>query len=139
MQGPIEAEDYIDDPSIEGSEEVLRRIPPWHQPPPGAEFRPFSSAFYDDEDGHPMSVYLAKDIAEAGHTVDVVMEGHEGYALVAISVGLLRDLGQILVRSATEKEPYHALVVGAKTQGVRRRIARAARWVIEPPRNRNQP
>jgi hypothetical protein len=139
MPGPPEVANYVDDPSIANSEDVLRRIPPRHQPPPHAEFRPFSSAFYDDEDGHPMSVYLAKGITELGQTVDVVMEGHEGYALVAINVGVLRDLSQILVRAPTNNEPYHALVVGAKTQGVRRRMAKASRWVIEPPHSRHDP
>jgi hypothetical protein len=126
------AAEYIDDLNIDDSDEVLRRIPPWHQPRPGDEWRPNSSAFYDDPDGSPMSAYLAKDMVEAGLELIVVMEDHPGYALVAIRVGLLRSLSQIIVRDPTDKEPFHVLVVGPKTQGTRRRIAKSCRWVVEP-------
>jgi hypothetical protein len=39
----------------------------------------------------------------------------------------------VIVRDPLPNEPAHALVVGHKTTGSRRRWARAAIWVVEPP------
>ena len=61
-----------------------------------------------------------------------VLAGHPGFALAAITAGLARECGQVLVRDPIPDQPADALVVGRKTESVRRRFALEARWVKEP-------
>lgn len=83
-------------------------------------------AFKDDRDGAPTSVYLAD---EAGSWNDV-MAGHEGFGLVAITAGVVRECSLSVVRQAEPGFPYHAVLTGVKPDSVARRLARAAVWVI---------
>lgn len=120
----------LDDPSIPDDADLLRRIPPWHFyfDEKLGRIRPSKAAFEDDGDGSPMSVVLA---SEAGPP-ESVLAGHPVFALAAITAGLARSLGQLIVRDPTPEEPAHAVVVGRKTDGIKRRIAREARWVVLP-------
>jgi hypothetical protein len=120
-----------DDSTIPDDEDLWRRIPPWHfvfDENRGA-VRPSSAAFDDDEDGQPMSVYLAS----AAAAPDIVLRGHAGFALATITAGLARECQQALVRDPLPEAPSHAVVIGRKTHGIRRRFAREAQWVISPP------
>ncbi|HZO27835.1 MAG TPA: hypothetical protein VFH48_17800 [Chloroflexota bacterium] len=121
----------LDDPSIPDDAELWRRIPPWHFYFDGklGRIRPSKAAFEDDGDGSPMSVILA---AEAGQP-ERALEGHEGYALAVITAGLARSCGQQIVRDPTAEEPAHAVVIGLKTDSIKRRFAREARWAVLPP------
>ena len=128
-----ESESITDDPSIGDENELWRRIPHWWIVPDEnrGSFRPASAAFDDDRDG-PMSVFLASVMAEIGRTPEHVLIGHDGYGLCGVAALIVRREGQIIVRHPTEVEPAHAEVVGYKSGGVRKRISREARWIIQP-------
>ncbi len=80
-----------------------------------------------------MSVVPAELVLAAGRTAESVLAGHDAYALAGIPVALVAGLGLQLVPDPLPDEPAHALVVGHKTQGTRRKMAKAARWVVPPP------
>ena len=121
----------LDDPSISDDAELWRRIPPWHfyRDEKLGRVRPSKAAFEDDGDGSPMSVVLAADAGAPGSA----LAGHAGFALAAITAGLARSCGQGVVRDPTPDEPAHAVVIGRKTDSIKRRFAREARWVVLPP------
>src|SRR5437870_136262 len=85
-----------DDPSIPDSEDLWRRIPPRHfiADENRGVIRPSSAAFEDDDDGSPMSVYLASDTPSPG----AALVGHAGFALAAITARLARECKQGIVR-----------------------------------------
>lgn len=121
---------YTDDLTISDDADLWRRIPPWHfyYDENIAQIRPKSAAFDNDPDGSPMSVVIA-----AESSPEAVLAEHEGYALASFKAGLARECNQLVVRDPLPTEPAHALVVGAKSKGTRRRLAREASWVIPPP------
>lgn len=124
---------YVDDLTIRDTDDLWRRVPhtPRHIVWDGNRncHRVSSAAFDDDADGEPMSVVLA---AEAGDPTGV-LRGHPGYGVVAFEAGVARSRQQIVVRDPLPDQPTHGLVVGRKTDSVRRAFARAARWVRRPP------
>lgn len=127
--------DYVDDETIADSDPIWRRIPPRHFvfDENKGMMRPSSAAFEDHPDGSPMSVVLGKMASEAGRTPETVLEGHEGYGLVAFPASVARAKGQKIVKKWLQEEPAHAEVFGKKTKGVRKAIAKASDWIIEPP------
>jgi hypothetical protein len=50
--------------------------------------------------------------------------------LAAVTAGLVRKCGQSVVRDPLLEEPAHALVVGTKTDSVRKRLAKGSTWVV---------
>ena len=122
------------DASIRDESIVWRRIPPWHiiYDENLGRWRPSSSAFADDPDGQSMSVVLAE--AVGGRGTAEILAGHEGFALAAVPVGVVRACGLGVIRDPLESEPAHALVVGPKPKAVQRRLAKAAVWAVPPPR-----
>jgi hypothetical protein len=106
---------------------VWRRIPPWHFPKKQGQTRPNSPAFDDDPDG-PMSV----SIAPPGRDPAELLVGHDGFALVELSIEDLQAAGQTLVPAPTAEDPHHAEVIGDKAKA-KRTLAKAARWVVPPP------
>ena len=120
----------FDDPSIPDDAELWRRIPPWHFyfDEKLGRLRPSKAAFEDDGDGSPMSVVLAFDAGPP----ESVLVGHARFALATITAGLVRICGQGVVRDPIPDEPAHAVVVGRKTDSIKRRFAREARWVVPP-------
>ena len=119
-----------DDATILGDEILWRRVPPWHVVPDQNRVgRTVSSgAFDDDTDGSPMSVVLAAGAAGP----DTVLVGHEGFGLVGFRASLARELGLSVRRDPTESEPAHAVVVGRKSHGVRKRLRAGSNWVLRP-------
>jgi hypothetical protein len=131
---PAEAGLPPDDLSIPGAAVLWRRVPPHHfVPDAGGTIRPSSAAFENDPDGDPMSTVLATP----GRDPFPVLLGNDSWALVAIPVTLVRELGWVLSRQPTQDEPDHVVVFGNKTLGRRRRVARACTWVIAPPSMRS--
>lgn len=132
-----EPSDYADDPSIENSAPLWRRIgPQWVVKDENrGEFRPSSAAFHDHKDS-PMSVLVEAIVRATQRTHEDVLEGFDGYSLCAFTAGAARDLGQrVATRPEVPEEPAHAFVVGKKTGRVSRELSRASRWVIlNPPR-----
>lgn len=79
-----------------------------------------------------MSVVLGDDVRAVGRDPGSVLIGHAGFALAALTAGQVRNDGQRVVRDPLPDEPAHALVVGVKPQGARRRWAKSAHWVVAP-------
>jgi hypothetical protein len=71
-------------------------------------------------------------IFDVGQDPETAIEGLVNFALCAISVGLLRQLGFEVVPAPLEAEENHAEVRGPKTHRLRSQIAKSATWVIQP-------
>jgi hypothetical protein len=129
------SKNFPDDPSIDGSAELLRRIPDWHFvfDENTNAFRPSSAAFEDDRDGHPMSVFRADIILGSGGALERVLTGHQTYALAAITAALARQFQQSIHPDPLHSEPSHAVVCGRKTKAIQRQFARSSRWIVAPP------
>jgi hypothetical protein len=123
--------DPPDDLTIPDDAVLWRRIPSWHwvQDENLGRMRPSTAAFEDDDDGSPMSVALASECAGP----EVVLAGHEGFALAAFTAGFARQRGQRIARDPRPGEPWHAVVIGKKTHSVRKQLARDCQWVVAPP------
>lgn len=90
--------------------------------------RPSSDCFSDNlRDGSSMSVFDSK----LSLGLESILEGHEGFGVVALTVGQVRAEGMTVVRTK-DGGSGHCEVVGKKTSGARSRLAKAAVWVIEP-------
>lgn len=131
-------EHFPDDPSITNESDLLRRIPPYHivmDNNLGAR-RPSSAAFEDDDDGEPMSVYLAPTLAAEGRAADTVLAGHAGFGLAAITAGLAREKAQTVHPDPLPQESSHTVVCGDKRAGgkkcAKKGFALGARWIVEP-------
>jgi hypothetical protein len=123
--------EYLDDASISDQDQLLRRIPPQHlvfDSNKGA-YRPSSAAFDDSPDGSPMSVLIADVMLQEGRSPLAALKGHPDFSLVSIKAGLVRQCGQKIVRNPLPQEKAHGLVVGKKTNSVRKRLARNAIWI----------
>lgn len=93
------------------------------------ERRPSSDCFTDNlKDGSSMSVFDA----EQCNGSEAVLDGHPDYGLVSVTVGQLRAEGLNVIRTA-DGGRGHCEVVGNKSHGVRRRLAKLAQWVVDPP------
>lgn len=128
---------YEDDRSIADDSELWRRIPPWHlvEDKNRGGKRISKAAFEDHPDGSPMSVVLGAEVLATGRDPQSVIAGHDDFCLAAVTAGLARSLNQGIIRKPLVDEPAHAEVFGKKTDGVRKRFARAAVWVIQPNDN----
>jgi hypothetical protein len=60
------------------------------------------------------------------------MTGHEGFALAAITARLVREHGQVVVRTPADI-PGHVEVIGPKSRTVLAHFAQQAIWVVPPP------
>ena len=117
-----------DDPRIAGDRILFRRIPPnggrtlWS--PDGAA--DFSSQNFSDKLDE-LSLYLADEA-----TCDQVLAGHEGFGLVQITAGKMREiLGSDVVfnRDCSDPIPGHVLVCGNIKTSKRGKLKKAATWV----------
>jgi len=121
---------YIDDDLIPSTAVLWRRIPVWHYKFDQNEndFRPSTASYEDDKEGSPMSAYLATECGEPASA----LEGHEGFGLVAFTVSQARDLGMKIVRDERPGPRGHVLIVGKKTDRVRKGLKRCCDWVERP-------
>lgn len=127
---PAEADLPPDDLSIPSEAVLWRRVPDYHfVPAADGTLRPSSAAFDDDPDSDPMSTILAR----TGRDPFPVLLGNEGWALAGVPVRLIRELGWVVQRRPISAEPDHVVVIGNKSPGKRRRVARECAWVIPPP------
>lgn len=76
-----------------------------------------------------MSVSIESVLSQVGLGPDDVLRNHEGFGLVALTVGLVREHGQGVVRRPLAEDLAHAEVVGSKTRSVRRTFAKEAVWI----------
>jgi len=133
------SDNFPDDLSIPNESNLLRRIPPNHFYFDENEnrIRPSSAAFEDDEDDHPMSVYLSGVLLRENREPSSVLVGHEGYALAAITAGLAREKNQTIHPDPLPDESSHAAVCGDKGRSQktapRKQFALMAVWIVGPP------
>jgi len=120
-----------DQPRIADDTVVLRRIPPHNStsPLPEGDFRPNSDNFKDDEDGE-LCVDLKLDDEQPART----LEGHDGFGLIALTVEEIRSVGLDVEQRKLDENPAHAIIVGNKTQGRRKKLSlfASARWIKRP-------
>ena len=86
--------------------------------------RPSTQAFKQGGAEGLVSVYLKAETTSNA----VVEEGPEPF-LVAIGVGVLRDLGLGVVRDPESGGPGHCAITGRNTKATLNRIVQAAAWV----------
>ena len=128
------------DPSIANSTDLFRRIHPeldiqWDA---NAGCWTFKSRAFQNTGGVKfgnMSVVLGDTLDADGRAPGdvLVRAGTPEWYLAAITAGDARAEDQGVMRAPMTVEPAHGNVVGEKTRGRRRALARAARWVIQPP------
>jgi len=82
-----------------------------------------------------MSVYLSSVLASENRQASVVLAGHDGFALAAVSADLARSLSQTVHPDPLPDESSHAVVCGdkdAKSRRVAKSLAKAAIWIVGP-------
>jgi hypothetical protein len=133
---------WEDDQTIDDEELLLRRVHPSQIVPDANRggFRPSSAAFDDDDDGHPMSVYLDSVMEQLGLDHSRVLDDHPPtFGVAGIAAGACRDESQVVVRDPEPGEPAHtcdpahAVVAGPKGRKLRPRTWKhAVWWLVEP-------
>ena len=131
---PGTSQPYEDDTTIGDDAELWRRIPPWHVVPDANRGgkRISKAAFEDHPDGSPMSVVLGQEVLASGRDASSVVNGFQDFCLASVTAGLARSLNQGIARRPLPDEPAHAEVFGKKTDSVRKKLAKAAVWIIGP-------
>jgi hypothetical protein len=126
---------YSNDTSIADEADLWRRISPiWMILDENlGVWRVSSAAFDDSRDGTPLSVLLAEVVVAGGRSAQDLLSRFPGYCLAAITAGIARGCGQGVARTPLPEEPAHASVFGRKTKGVKKKLAKAATWVVAPP------
>jgi hypothetical protein len=125
-----------DDPSIRDDVRLLRRIiPEWVVADHNTNSKRVSSAAFSNSSGEHgieegMSVFLEDVLAAEGRTPASVLKGYESNALIAITAGWVRSLGQGVVRDPLPDETAHAQVMGDKNANMRRKLAKNYEWVV---------
>ena len=139
MTTPAEpANSDTDDLSIAGDEILYRRVPPQavkRSPTTGLAERAGSGDFEDSDDGTPCSIFIRSKLDENGLGLSDVLKGYEGKVGVAeFSAQDARDAGfGVVHRPDEEGGPAHGGLTGKKTQGARKKLAKATRIVVQPP------
>lgn len=120
-----------DDSSVAGDTKLHRGVASLHVVPDDNQdrLRPSSAAFNHYE----MSIVLDDTLAASGRSPADALAGLPHDFLASLRAGLVREHGQIVVRSETEEEPAHGDVIGRKAKAVQRAFARAAEWEVPPP------
>ncbi len=123
-----------DDPSIEDDSELWRRIKPEQvvRDDNRGILRPSSAAFSDSSDGSPMSVQLASIVAENGGDARWALASYPDMYLAALTAGQVRARKLGVIRQPLPEDPAHGGVTGEKTSGIKKYLAKTARWVIGP-------
>jgi tRNA G18 (ribose-2'-O)-methylase SpoU len=104
------------------SESLHRRIHPSHVKPDGS----LSSAAFTAPELSVDRVAL--------RTVAETLANHAGYGVAALSTGYVRSLDQEVRAAPDLLNRAHALVVGRKSKGIQRKIAKSATWVVRTGR-----
>lgn len=127
-------EEPEDDPSVGPDLILYRWVPPQHWRRRDGQIECRDGAFknFPNPELLRMSIVLDDTLRDDGREPSAIIEGRRDFGLVALTARQVRDIEQRVIRSATEDEPAHGDVWGEKPGAVRRRLASAAEWVIEP-------
>ena len=135
--------DPPDDRSISDDFVLLRRIAPSFYVLKDGRPILSSGAFNDPPDGSSMSVHVLEKLAELGLDAVNVIDGHDGYGLVALTAGQFRDegFGIVWVPDVADgvRGQAHAEVHCKKTPGKRKRLREGCRHLTGPLAVTSQP
>ena len=121
--------DWKDDPTIEGNERLLRRIPKtWVRLNRDGTLKITSAAFKDRE----LSVNIESLMVQDGRNAKDSLRGYSGYGLASINSGVAREHHQAVIRQPTEEEPAHGIVFGNKPRSVARKMRNCAELIVKP-------
>ncbi len=120
-----------DDPSVADGTKLHRGVAQEHvvRDQNQHRLRPSSAAFNHYE----MSIVLDDTLTASGRTPADALERLPQEFLAFLRAGLVREHGQVVIRSESESEPAHGDVIGHKTGAIKRKFARSADWEIPPP------
>lgn len=124
-----------DDTSVTDLTLLYRWVPPAHvrRTPSGVECRDGAFKNFPNPATRRMSVVLDDTLRALGREPRSILAGKPGYGLIAVTAAHVRAEQQRVARSPLPDEAAHGDVWGDKTAGRRRRLARQAQWIIEPP------
>jgi hypothetical protein len=121
-----QAKDPPDDPSIGGGEKVLRRIVPDRYSRRNG--LPEKGTFKKDGGGSGTSVTLWR----SDQDLQVTLEGHDGFGVVAIYVDQLREHGLSVAFVHEPGNPNHCEIFGDRAGAILKDLAEKSRWVVHP-------
>ncbi len=126
----------MDDLSIRDNSDLLRRIPfvkgsqvVWDDNV--KRYKPSSAAFNNTTGSNSMSIVLAEKLEKGRKPSDVVM-GYDNNCLISFKARVARENNQRIIHDALPDEPAHGSVIGEKSKKVKRALAKASVWVVEP-------
>ena len=125
---------YADDSSIADDSILWRRIhPTWVVADENrGGFRVSSAAFDNSEDGTPTSVHLEVIARAIGLAAEKILTPFVGYGMASLAAGQARACNQSVGRDPQPDDPTHGFLGGQKTKSVKKRLAAACLWVINP-------
>ena len=88
--------------------------------------RPGSGVFKDPE----MSIHLDDVLEDEGRGPESVLDGKPTHSLVALTARFVKGEDQDVRRTPIPEDASHGEVCGTKTQGRRKRFAKAAEFVV---------
>jgi hypothetical protein len=130
----------VDDQTILNTDHLLRRLPNWpnmtkfdHNK---GQLRPSSAAFGDQESGDVrVSTTHQESLLASGGDIKDAIRHHPKFGLAQLNVSYARSslsTPQIVVRDPTSDDDHHCLLVGRKTDGDKRKLAKNCVILIEP-------
>lgn len=126
-------EERIDDVSIPNTDRLFRRVPAnqLNDNPDGTK-RPSSAVFKTTE----LSVNIESLMIEQGRLPKDSLEGYPNNYLTSIIVCDVRSFGYPIVKDTKPPEdPAHGLVLGKKSDGFAKKMAKnLSTWIVEPPK-----
>jgi hypothetical protein len=121
-----------DDPSIVADVRLYRRVHPNFilEDKTRGCLRLATGAFQDEE----MSVAFGDTLAKQGNDPATIFDAYvaDGYCVVCFAVAAVRAAELGICRDPKHDDPAHGLVLGKKTGGKQRQLARACVWTVAP-------
>lgn len=118
-----------DNPAIPDAAELWRRIvPAWWVADRNTGQRRLSTQAFENLEDLSLSVTIAAECAGR----HVLLNGHDGYGLAALSAGHARSCKQGIQRAPTENDPAHAHIIGEKPRSVRKCLLGGTSMLVEP-------
>jgi hypothetical protein len=117
-------EHFLDDPEIVGEAKLLRRVPEFLVHDGVIE----SSVFDERSQGCGLSMTIWHGPTD----IEDVLRGHDGFGLVCVKAGELRDKGALIVRHPLVGNLNHCEIFPRLSGGARKKLKKAAKWVLYP-------